>query len=85
MARDQEEISISQAGRRRGSGRDTPFLSNIISFLSMEGLRSYYQIPNNIDLSYEMVRANLLLVWITVQCILPGNNLQSGFTSQFHP
>ena len=48
MARGQEETSTTQAGRRRGPGRDTPSVSNIISSLSMEELRSYCQIPDNI-------------------------------------
>ena len=49
MARGQEETSISQAERRRGPSWDMPSTSNLISSLSMEELRSYYQIPNNID------------------------------------
>ena len=49
MARGQEETSTSQARRRRGPSRDTPSASSLISFLSMEELRSYCQIPNNID------------------------------------
>ena len=55
MARGQEETSTSQAGRRRGLGRDTPSASNIISSLSMEKLRSYCHIPNNIDFELRMV------------------------------
>ena len=50
MARGQEETSSSQAGRRRGPGQDTPFASSIIYSLSMEELRSYCQIPDNIDI-----------------------------------
>ena len=49
MARGQEETSTSQAGRRRGPSRDSPSASSLISSLSMEELRSYCQIPNNID------------------------------------
>ena len=49
MARGQEETSTSQVGRRRGPSWDTPSASNLISSLSMEELRSYYQIPNDID------------------------------------
>ena len=49
MARGQEETSTSQAGRRREPSWDTPSTSNLISSLSMEELRSYCQIPNNID------------------------------------
>ena len=49
MARGQEETSTSQAGHRRGPSRDTPSANSIISSLSMEELRSYIQIPNNID------------------------------------
>ena len=48
MTRGQEETSTSQAGRRRGPSRDTPSTSSIISSLSMEELRSYCQIPDNI-------------------------------------
>ena len=50
MARGQEETSTSQVGRMRGPGRDTPSTSSIISSLSMEELRSYCHIPDNIDL-----------------------------------
>ena len=49
MAIGQEETSTSQAGRRKRPGRDTPSTSSIISSLSMEKLRSYSQIPDNID------------------------------------
>ena len=49
MARGQEETSTSQAGHRRGPNRDMPSTSNLISSLSMEELRSYCQIPNNIN------------------------------------
>ena len=49
MARGQEETSTSQAGRRRGPSRDTPSISSLISSLSMEELRSYCQITNDID------------------------------------
>ena len=49
MARGQEETSTSQAGRKRGPGRDTMSASSIISSLSMEELRSYCHIPDNID------------------------------------
>ena len=49
MARGQEETSTSQAGCKRGPSRDMPSASNIISSMSMEELRSYCQIPNNIN------------------------------------
>ena len=49
MARGQEETSTSQVGRRKGPGRDTPSMSNIIFSLSTEELRSYCHIPDNIN------------------------------------
>ena len=52
MARGQEETSTSQAGRRRGPSWDTPSTSSLISSLPMEELRSYCQIPNNIDFEF---------------------------------
>ena len=61
MARGQEETFTSQVRRKRGPGRDTPSASNIISSLSMEELRSYCQIPNNIDieLSDDLVESTI--------------------------
>ena len=49
MARGQEETSTNQAGRRRWPSRDTSSVSILISSLSMEELRSYCRIPNDID------------------------------------
>ena len=49
IAKGKEETSTSQARGRRGPGKDMPSASIIISSLSIEELRSYYQIPNNID------------------------------------
>ena len=49
MTRGQEETFTSQVGRKRGPSRDAPSASSLISSLSMEELRSYCQIPNNID------------------------------------
>ena len=49
MARGQEETSTSQVGRKRGPTRGTPSTSSIISSLSMEELRSYCEIPDDID------------------------------------
>ena len=49
MARGQEETSTSQVRHRRGPGREMPSTSSIISSLSMEELRSYCHIPDNID------------------------------------
>ena len=49
MARGKEETSTSQAGRMRGPGRDTPSARNINFSLSMDELRSYCHIPDNID------------------------------------
>ena len=49
MARGQEETSTSQPGRERGPTRGMPSTSSIISSLSMEELRAYCQIPDDID------------------------------------
>ena len=49
MARGQEETSTNQAGLKRGLTWGTPSTSSIISFLSMEELRTYCEIPDDID------------------------------------
>ena len=49
MARDLEETSTSQAGRKLGPTRGTPSTSSIISSLSMEELRAYCEISDDID------------------------------------
>ena len=43
--------SSSQAGRRRGPSRGTTSTSSIISSLTMEELRAYCDVPDNIDLT----------------------------------
>ena len=50
MARGQGETSISQVGHRRGSNRELPSARSLVSSMSWEELRSFYQIPNNISL-----------------------------------
>ena len=49
MARGQEETSTSQAIHKQGPTRGTPSTNIIIFSLSMEKLRAYYEIPNDID------------------------------------
>ena len=49
MVRGQKETSTSQAGRKQGPTRGTPSTSSIISSLSMEELRAYCEIPDDID------------------------------------
>ena len=49
MTRGQEWTSTIQVGRKRGPGQDTPSTRSIISSMPMEELRSYCQIPKNID------------------------------------
>ena len=51
MARGQEETSTSQAGRKRGPTRGTPSTISIISSLSMEELRAYCEIPDDINVT----------------------------------
>ena len=50
MARGEEGTSTSQAGHRRGPVRGMRSTSHIVSSLTMEELRSYYEITENIDL-----------------------------------
>ena len=49
MARGEEETSTSQAESRQGSSRESPSTRSIISPLSMDEVRSYCQIPDDID------------------------------------
>ena len=51
MARGQEETSTIQTGRKRGPTRGTPSTSSIISSLSMEELRAYCEILDDIDVT----------------------------------
>ena len=49
IARGQEKTSTNQAGRKRGPTLGTTSTSSIISSLSMEELRTYCEIPDDID------------------------------------
>ena len=48
--RAQEETSTSLVGRKRGPIRELPSASSPVSSMSMEELRFFYQIPDNISL-----------------------------------
>ena len=50
MERGEEETSTSQAGRRRGPARVARLASHIVSSLTMEELRTYHEILDDIDL-----------------------------------
>ena len=50
MTRGQEATSTNQAGRKRGPIQGTPSISNIILSLTIEELRAYCDVPDNIDL-----------------------------------
>ena len=50
MARGQEETSTSQVGRRRGPSRESPTASSLVASMSMEELRSFCQVLDDISL-----------------------------------
>ena len=50
MTRSEEGTSTSQAGHKQGPVRGTRFASHIVSSLTMEELRTYCEIPDDIDL-----------------------------------
>ena len=50
MTRGEEETSTSQVGRKQGPARRTLSARSIVSSLTMEELRTYCEIPDNIDL-----------------------------------
>ena len=50
MTRGQEETSTSQVRLRRGSNWELPTVSSLVASMSMEELRSFYRVPDNISL-----------------------------------
>ena len=48
--RGQEETSTSQVGRKKGSSRESPTPSSLVSSMSMEEPRSFCRVPDNISL-----------------------------------
>ena len=56
MMRGQDETSTSHVGSRKGSIRELPTMSNLVSSMSMEELRFFSQVPDNIsfELSNEL-------------------------------
>ena len=50
MARGHGEVLTSQAGRRRGTPRETSTASNIVAVMSVEELRLYSLVPAEICL-----------------------------------
>ena len=52
MIRGQDETSTSQVVHRKGSSQESPTASSLMSFMSMEKLRSFYRVPNGISLEF---------------------------------
>ena len=50
MARGQEETSTSQVGHKRGTPQESPTASSLVATMSIEELRSFYQVLANISL-----------------------------------
>ena len=50
MTRGHEETSTSQVGRKRGTSWETPTVSSLVVAMSIEDLRSFSQVPANIEL-----------------------------------
>ena len=50
MMRGQEETSPSQVGRNKGSSQESPTARSLVASMSMEELRSFYRVPDNISL-----------------------------------
>ena len=50
MARGHEEVSNSQTGRQRGTPRETPIASCLVTAMSTEELRLYSQVLAEISL-----------------------------------
>ena len=61
MMRGQEETSTSQVGRRKGSIRESPTTSSLVSSMSMVEMRSFYRVPHDIslDLLDEQTRSTI--------------------------
>ena len=52
MMRGQEETSTSQVGRRKGFSRESLTASSLMSSMSMEELRSFYRVLDDIILKF---------------------------------
>ena len=50
MERGHEKASTSQAGRKRGTPRETPTVSSLVVAMSVDELRSFKKIPATIRL-----------------------------------
>ena len=50
MEKGQEKTSTNQVGRKRGPDSELRSASILISFMSLEELRSFYRVPNGISL-----------------------------------
>ena len=52
MTRGREETSTNQARRKRGTPRESPTASSPVATMSVEELRSFYQVPADINLEF---------------------------------
>ena len=85
MARDQEETSTSQARCKKGPSRESSYASSIISSLSMDEVRSYFHIPEDIDFELSEGPAESTIGEKYNAVFFTLENSQSGFASPCRP
>ena len=70
MARGHGETSTSQAGRKRGTPRETPTVRSLVVAMSVEDLRSFRQVSAAIrlEVSYGMATSTMRATYNVVYC-----------------
>ena len=84
MTRGHEEVSTIQAGRRRGTPRETPIASSLVAAMSTKELRLYNQILVEISLETSDDEATSTVGRQIMSSTLHWSSLLLGFASPFH-
>ena len=84
MARGHEEVLTSQAGRRRGTPRETLTTSSLVAAMSAEELRLTTKFLSKSVWRRQTVRLPQLLGRQIMPSILLGSSLLLGFASPFY-
>ena len=50
MMRGQEKTSTSHVGRRKGFSRESPTMSNLVASMYVEELKSFFRVPDDINI-----------------------------------
>ena len=79
MMRGQDETFTSQVGHRKGSNQESPTASSLVASMSMQELRSFFRVPDDISLEFSDGPAHSTIGQADNAIYFPREQFTTGF------